>query len=214
MSTIIGIVGPFACGKGVVTDYLIKKYGYTSFSLSSIVHEEVKKRGIKSYDRTILQNIGDELRKKEGEGVLARRAIEQLIVNSQQLTAESLKLKAKKNQLRTTYYELRTKIIIEGIRNPGEIHYLRSIPGFFLIAVDANQKLRFQRMLARKKPWDPIDWESFKKVDGRDRGDAKNKSGQQVKKCMEMADITIVNNKEREDIYKAIEEKLFIVPYV
>ncbi|MCX6732417.1 MAG: AAA family ATPase [Candidatus Roizmanbacteria bacterium] len=183
---IIGIVGPFASGKGVVTDYLIKKYSYTSFSLSTIVHDEVKKKGIAHYDRTVLQNTGDELRKKEGDGVLAKRAVQQLKKKSGSLT----------------------KIVIEGIRNPGEIAYLRTIPGFFLIAVDASREIRFQRILKRKKPWDPTDWETFKKVDGRDRGDKENTNGQQVKKCMEMADVKIENNGDVKNVEEEVEKIL------
>jgi dephospho-CoA kinase len=185
---IIGIVGPFASGKGVVTDYLIKKYKYKSFSLSSIVHDEVKKKGIVNYNRTILQNTGDELREKEGDGVLAKRAIKQLTANNKRLTVQ--------------------KIVIEGIRNPGEVEYLRSIPGFFLIAVNASQKIRFERILKRNKPWDPKDWEAFIKVDGRDSEDKKNTNGQQVKKCMEMADVEIKNEGGVKEVVEEVEKIL------
>jgi dephospho-CoA kinase len=171
-----------------VTDYLIKKYKYKSFSLSSIVHDEVKKKGIVNYNRTILQNTGDELREKEGDGVLAKRAIKQLTANNKRLTVQ--------------------KIVIEGIRNPGEVEYLRSIPGFFLIAVNASQKIRFERILKRNKPWDPKDWEAFIKVDGRDSEDKKNTNGQQVKKCMEMADVEIKNEGGVKEVVEEVEKIL------
>jgi len=73
---ILGVVGQIASGKGILVNYLTRHLGFTSFSLSSIVHEELKKREIKKFDRTILQNIGDKLRKKEGDDVLARRTME------------------------------------------------------------------------------------------------------------------------------------------
>jgi dephospho-CoA kinase len=184
---VIGIVGPIACGKGIITEYLIQKYGYTSFSLSSLVHEEAKKRGITVLTRTTLQDIGDDLRKQEGDGVLAKRAIK---------------------TLNPKHYTLNPKIIIEGIRNPGEVVYLRTIPGFYLIAVDAIQRIRYQRVLKRAKPWDPKDWESFLNVDGRDGGDEKNTQGQQVRRCMEMADVIIENNADVINVQKKI-EKLF-----
>lgn len=181
---IIGIVGPIACGKGVVVEYLKRKYGYSSFSLSSILHDELKKKGIATFTRITLQDLGDELRKKEGDGALAKIAVKKLqIINS-------------KSQ----------KVIIEGIRNPGEIEYLRTIPGFYLIAIDAKQKIRFQRVLDRAKPWDPKDWESFLTIDGRDRGDKKNTNGQQVKKCMEMANVKIENNATVSEIQEHIEK--------
>jgi len=174
---IVGIVGSIACGKGVVAEYLIKKYNYVSFSLSSLIHEEAQKRGITVFTRTTLQDMGDEMRRREGDGVLAKRAIE--------------KLKVGNNDRRSVQVQ---KIIIEGIRNPGEVAYLRTIPGFFLIAVDATKEIRFQRVLAREKAWDPKDWETFLKVDGRDSMDKTNTNGQQVRACMEMADIRIENN--------------------
>lgn len=179
---VIGIVGPLACGKGVVADYLIKNYGYTSFSLSFIVHDELRKRGITQFDRTTLQDIGDGLRKKEGDGVLAKRAM--------------LLLASDKKQ----------KIIIEGIRNPGEVEYLRTIPGFFLIAVDSLQEVRFRRVIERGKPWDPKDWETFLKVDGRDSIDKKNMSGQQVQACMKLADVHLKNNTDLTQFYGDIEK--------
>jgi dephospho-CoA kinase len=181
---LIGLVGPLACGKGVVADYLIKQYGYVSFSLSFIVHDEVKKRGITNYTRSNLQDVGDELRKKEGEGVLAKRALEHL----KTLGAE--------------------KIIIEGIRNPGEVAFLRTIPGFYLIAVDALREVRYRRVIERGKPWDPKDWETFEKVDGRDSGDGDNTKGQQVRRCMELADAHIENNNDLKQVYAAVERIL------
>jgi len=195
---IVGIVGPIACGKGILVDFLKEKYGYTSFSLSSILHEELKKQGITRFTRTTLQDLGDELRKKEGDEVLAKRAIKRL------KERESYNAKrATHNVTRYTLHDKRT--IIEGIRNPGEVEYLRTIPGFFLIAVDATQEIRFQRVLTRAKPWDPKNWNEFLKVDKRDRGDGGDKGGQQVKKCMEMADVKIENNGDKEAIFIAIQ---------
>lgn len=188
---IVGLVGPLACGKGVVADYLIKKYKYTSFSLSTLVHEEAKKRGHTIITRTLLQDIGNDMRAKEGDGVLARRAIEKL-------KAEGLRLKAQSSKPQ--------RYVIEGIRNPGEVAYLRTIPGFFLIAVDAAQKIRYQRVLTRAKPWDPTDWETFVKVDGRDKGETNIANGQQVGQCIELADVKIENNGKIVQIQKKIKE--------
>lgn len=184
MKTIIGIVGPLACGKGVVADYLIKNFGYVSFSLSFIVHEEAKKRGITTITRTVLQDIGDDLREKEGSGVLAKRAVSLLAERGMD------------------------RMVIEGIRNPGEVAHLRTLPGFFLIAVDALQEVRFRRVIERGKPWDPKDWETFKEVDGRDSKDSTNKNGQQVRECMKLADMHLNNDTDLSQFYEAIEKTL------
>jgi dephospho-CoA kinase len=171
---IIGVVGQIACGKGVLKDYLIKDLEFGSFSLSSIVHEEVKKRKITDVTRKVLQDIGDELRKKYGNDILVRWAI------------KLLKKQGEKH------------ILIEGIRNTGEIEYLKKLLNFFLIGVKAKRKLRFERLLKRAKPWDPKNWKDFLVVDQRDLGIGQIKSGQQVGRCLAYCDyiLTIIKTKK------------------
>lgn len=180
----IGVVGPLASGKGIVSNFLIKHYGFVSFSLSFIVHDELKKRGIQEFTRTTLQDIGDGLRKQEGNGALAKRAMIHLSSQGSQ------------------------NVVIEGIRNPGEVEYLRTIPNFFLIAVEATKELRYRRVIERGKPWDPKDWKNFIQVDARDQKDQNNHSGQQVQLCMNLADYTLVNNSDLEYLYKQIAQVL------
>jgi len=179
---IIGVVGQIASGKGILVEYLTKELGFISFSLSSIIHNELKKKGTKEFTRQTLQDMGDELRKKEGDGVLARRTIETLLEQSKE------------------------KVIIEGIRNPGEIEYLKKLPQFILIGVKAKRELRFKRLMQRSKPWDPKNWNDFVKVDRRDLGVGQNKSGQQVGKCLAYCDFVLTNNKDLVDFQKKVKE--------
>ncbi len=187
---IIGVVGQIASGKGVLVDYLIKNLGFISFSLSSIIHEELKKRKITEFDRKILQDVGDELRKKHGDGVLAKLALE----------------KIKESKLTNKNY------VIEGIRNPGEIEFLKKQKNFVLIGVKAYRKIRYKRLLSRAKPWDPKNWSDFVKVDRRDYGVGQKKSGQQVGKCLAYCDYVLTNNKDLKDFQRKINnliKKLF-----
>jgi len=181
----IGVVGQIAVGKGKLVEYLINKLGFTSFSLSSILHEELNKRRIKQFTRKTLQDLGDELRKKYGDSVLAERAIE----------------KIENGELR-----MENKIIIEGIRNPGEIEYLKKLPHFILIGVKAKRELRFKRLLQRAKAWDPTTWNEFLTVDKRDLGVGQKKSGQQVKKCLAYCDYVLINNKDVNDFQRKVEK--------
>ncbi|KKP86128.1 MAG: hypothetical protein UR89_C0032G0011 [Candidatus Roizmanbacteria bacterium GW2011_GWA2_35_8] len=176
----VGVVGQIAVGKGVLVDYLIKKLDFKSFSLSSILHIELQKKGIEEFTRKTLQDMGDELRRKSGDEVLAWRAIEVL--------------KRQKE----------SHVVIEGIRNPGEIEYLKKNPAFVLIGVKASRELRFKRLKERAKPWDPKTWNDFVKVDRRDLGVGQKKSGQQVGKCLAYCDYALVNNKDVEEFEKKI----------
>lgn len=186
---IIGVVGQIACGKGVLVDYLTKAFGFRSFSLSTIVHDELRKKAIAEYTRKDLQDIGDRLRKRYGRDVLAKRALKRL-------TKEN---KEKKG------------IIIEGIRNTAEVEYLKALRNFTLIGVKAKRELRFERLLKRNKPWDPKQWDEFVAVDRRDLGKGQKREGQQVGKCLAYCDYVFTNNRDIGDFQrkiKAVIEKI------
>ncbi|PIZ66793.1 hypothetical protein COY13_04810 [Candidatus Roizmanbacteria bacterium CG_4_10_14_0_2_um_filter_36_35] len=197
----IGVVGQIACGKGVLVDYLIKKLGFVSFSLSSILHEELKKKGIKEFTRKTLQDIGDQLRKRYGDDVLARRAIERI-----KFYFSSEAKRSRENSSRQARTINNQRWVIEGIRNPGEIEFLKKNPSFILIGVKANRELRFKRLLERTRPWDPKTWNDFIKVDRRDLGVGQKKSGQQVGKCLAYCDYILTNNKDQKDFHRKVKE--------
>jgi len=213
---IIGVVGQIASGKGILVSYLTEKLGFTSFSLSSAVHREIEKKGIKKYTRQMLQDVGDEMRRREGDEVLARRVIEAI----QKQTIEDRKSKVKKNlfsifnyQPPSSIFYHRQSIIIDGIRNPAEIEFLRNNSNFILIGVKANRELRFKRLLFRGKEWDPKTYEDFLKVDRRDIGVGQNKSGQQVGKCLAYCDYMLTNNKDVKDFQGKVEKLMKKIVY-
>ena len=179
---IIGVVGQIASGKGILVKYLTEKLDFTAFSLSSIVHEELEKKGRVKFTRQMLQDVGDKLRREYGDEVLAQRIIK--AINEQK----------------------KDKIVIEGIRNPAEIEFLKKNQNFILIGVKANRELRFKRVLSRGKEWDPKIYEDFLKVDRRDLGVGQQKSGQQVGKCLSYCDYILTNNKDIKDFEKKIKE--------
>ena len=184
---IIGVVGQIASGKGILVNYLTSHLDFKSFSLSSILHNGLKKKGIAKYTRETLQNEGDELRRRYGDDILARKTIEQM-------KNEKFKMK---------------NYVIEGIRNPGEIELLKKNQNFILIGVKAHRELRFKRLLSRSKEWDPKNYEYFLKIDRRDTGINQQKSGQQVWKCLAYCDYVLTNNKDVKDFEKKV-EKLFV----
>jgi dephospho-CoA kinase len=177
----IGIVGPIASGKEEFANYFIKKYGFGTFSLSTILHMELTKRGVEPVKRKTLQDIGDELRRTYGGDVLAKRAIEILNHDGK-------------------------SVIITGIRNPAEVDYLNKIKNFILVAVVADDKIRYDRMRRRGKPWDPKTWEDFQIVNKRDLGIGQDKTGQQVGETLKLAHFRFENNGTLALIYKKIEK--------
>ncbi|OIP84166.1 hypothetical protein AUK04_02630 [Candidatus Roizmanbacteria bacterium CG2_30_33_16] len=186
-----GIVGQIASGKGEVVKILTEKYGFVSFNLSSILHKILEEKGIINFTRVDLQDLGDKLRKEEGEGVLAKRAIKYFCHSrvGGNLDWIPVFMGMTKKQTKMT-----KKVVIEGIRNPAEVKFLRTLPNFKLIAVKAKKAVRFRRLRKRGKSWDPKTWKDFLVVDRRDKGIGQKGYGQQVGKCVKMADEKIQNN--------------------
>ena len=175
---IIGLTGSLASGKGVVSDFL-KKEGFVYLSLSDELREIAKQMKIE-FTRENLQNLGNKLREEKGAGVLA------------ELVAE----KIKSQQYR--------KVVVDGIRNPAEVNFLRKLKNFYLISVDAPQETRFRRLVARNRESDPKIWVDFLKVDDRDKGVGEAETGQGVAKCMALADFTLINDSMLEEAQKKV----------
>ena len=176
---IIGFTGRIAAGKETIKSFLVDK-GFEYIETSEVLREELNRRRME-ITRKNMQDLGDELRKKQGPGILMKLLLE--------------KADSKKNY------------IFDSLRNAGEVDFLRkNVKDFILIAVDAPRELRFKRILQRGKASDPKTWDTFLEVDNRDYFDPHNPHGQQVKQCIEKADYLIINDGSLEEIKKKIEK--------
>jgi dCMP deaminase len=178
---IIGVTGAKASGKGEVAE-LFKRKGFIYTSLSDRVREEATARGMINYTTKDLQDVGNDLRERFGNGVLVMRTLKMV--------------------------EKGKNYVIDGIRNIGEIEELKKEKDFFLIAVDAPQKKRFERLIKRGRSSDPKTLPEFLLMDDRDRGKEELNSGQQVEKCMIQAEFKIDNNGTLEELNKKADEIL------
>lgn len=162
---IIGVVGTICSGKSLFAEMLISK-GFHRLGFSDEVREECNLRELQ-IERSILQDIGNEMREKHGGDFWAKRIIS--------------KMKPGRNY------------VIEGIRNPGEVGALRELDSFILVGVDAPIEERLQWIIKRNKDSDPKTLDEIKKIDERDRGKGEAATGQQVDACFKMADLIIMN---------------------
>ncbi|MBI2632060.1 AAA family ATPase [Candidatus Pacearchaeota archaeon] len=173
---IIGVVGPIASGKSMLSDALVKR-GFIKLSFSAEVREEAAKKNI-LIRRKELQDLGNEMRLKEGKDYWAKRII--------------AKMREGENY------------VVEGIRNLSEVESLRKLNNFILVAVDAPIEKRYQWIMIRGKDSDPSSLEDVKKIDARDRGEGEEAHGQQSAKCVEMADYHLSNDKTKENFEKKV----------
>lgn len=171
---IIGLTGPMASGKSTVLEVL-EKMGFKQVTLSDMIREEADRRGMQQ-ERENLMDIGQSLREEFGTGVLGKRALE--------------KAKSAGGD----------KWVIDGIRNPAEVEELRKDPAFVLIANTAPEDLIIKRIFSRKRSDDTLDEDAIRKKLRREMGEGEPEDGQQVQKCIEMADYTFENTMPIEQV--------------
>ena len=179
---IIGITGTIASGKGKVADYIHDKYGFKHHSFSMAIRKEAEKRGIE-INRKNLHYLGAILNKERPDkSILDEKIIKRINAD-------------KKKKIKN--------FVVEGIRDITEINGLKkSDKKFFLIGVDANQKIRFKRLKKRKRNGDPKTFIEFKRIDDLETS---AEGGQQVGKCMKKADFIINNDGTLNEMNKKID---------
>lgn len=177
---IIGITGAFGSGKSTAAEFL-ERLGFTKISLVQFLEEELKKRGEKKITRHLLQDLGNELRKKYGAGVLAQKALAKISDKAMQ------------------------KVVVEGFRNSSEIEEFRKQNNFKLIGVVVNRRIRFDRLknLNRREK---LNWKLFNELDNRDLGIGEGKKGLQVAICLALSDVFIENNHSLDELKNKIQD--------
>jgi len=178
--SVIGITGGFGSGKTTAASFFESK-GFPKITLSGFLEKEAKKRGL-LITRKNLQDIGNQWRRRQGGGILAKKALGF----------------AKERGAK--------KIVVDGIRNIKEVEEFRS-ERFVLIAIEVSDEARFERLKKLKRRED-LTWELFKKLDRRDMGESEESFGLQLRACMEMADIHLINEGSMAEFKKKLDKLL------
>ncbi len=173
---IIGITGTIGAGKGTVVDYLVKQKGFKHYSVRDFLTDEIIKRGL-PVNRDSMREVGNDLRRK---GVLITIILYEKAV------------------------ALGGNAIVESMRSLREVVELKKRPGFYLFAVDADIKLRYERVIKRASETDKVSFEKFVEQENSEMYD-KDPSGMNIKGCMEQADYLLTNNGAPEELYRQVD---------
>jgi len=182
---IIGITGTNGSGKGSVVD-ILKKQGFKHYSAREFISKELNKQNLE-ITRDNLREVSNEIRRKNGPDFIIKSLYEESIKNNE-------------------------NAVIESIRNIPEMNWLKGKPAFYLLAVDADIKIRYERIVKRKQSTDNITFEEFIKQENKEKSN-KEINKQNLDECIKNADFMIYNdgsfdNLERE--VKNIIKKLII----
>ena len=164
---IIGITGTIGAGKGTVVDYLVKQEQFKHYSVRSFLIAEIERRNL-PINRDSMTLLANELRLKHEPSYIVEQLYNQAI-------------------------EQTNNCIIESIRNIGEIDCLKAKGKFYLLAVDADSKLRYERIIVRGSETDHITYETFLENEAREMQSA-DKFKQNLRGCINQADFLIENN--------------------
>jgi dephospho-CoA kinase len=178
---IIGITGTLGAGKGTIVDYLTKEKGFLHFSVRAFITEEIARRGM-PVNRDSMVIVANDLRKNNSPSYITDCLYEESLAEG-------------KNS------------VIESIRTPGEIYSLRRKGRFYLLAVDADPVVRYERIKQRQSETDHIDYETFLENEKREMNST-DPNAQNLSKCIQLADFKLWNNGTMEQLISQVEEAL------
>jgi dephospho-CoA kinase len=180
---VIGLTGPSSGGKDTIAE-LLKKKGYKVAILSDKIQEEGRKRGKKvPLGREELQDLGNELRRKHGDNVLALRVL-------------------------SDDYKEGVPLVIDGLRNPAEIDVIRMFAkDVLIIGIRADIEKRAEWAMLRGREGEALTQEEFRRLDKREFSE-KGSGAMQLQVCWDMADIKIENNGTLKDLEIELENAL------
>lgn len=173
---IIGLVGEMASGKSTVTQYLKEKHDAVTFRFSDALRDMLNRLHIEN-SRSNLQILSTVLRQNFSEDILSK-----VLATDAQASEHPF-------------------IITEGVRRPTDITFLRELPGFHLISLQADERRRYERLIARRENID-----DQHKTWGQFQAEGRQESEQKIKEVATEAEFVVDNNGTKEELFKQIDD--------
>lgn len=175
---IIGITGYLAAGKGEAADYLASKYGFVKKGYGDCIRAELTALG-QPLGRDAEYNYANKMRQEHGFGYWSKQIVKSIKPNED--------------------------VVVEGIRNPGEIPELAASGNFYLIAIEAPVEARFSRVLNRKKIGDPTTFDEMKEKSEREAYND-DPIKQSIQPCIDKANYVVVNDGDLEEFHQKLDK--------
>ena len=144
---VIGIVGPIGSGKDLGAEYIAKKYKYEVIAYRDIVKKETEKEGLEA-NRENMQMVATKRRKEIGKDFFAK------------IVAKKTKTLLKKGK----------RVLLKEIRTDFDALLPKKVfdKSMIILAFDADEKTRAQRIISRRRKGDPVTLEEFKRQEKRE----------------------------------------------
>lgn len=177
---LIGITGSFGAGKGSVARYLVEKKGFAHFSARAFITEEIKKRGL-PVDRDSMTLVANDLRKNGGPTFI----FEELVKQAKALGSDA---------------------VVESVRAVAEAKYIK-LHGGVVIGVDAEPKIRYERIIKRGAETDHVSYEKWRQQE-MNESNPEDPTKQDIYGALRESDYIIMNTKTLGELEEEIEHFL------
>lgn len=175
---ILGLVGEMGSGKGTIAKHIIEEHKGSAHRFSTILRD-ILNRAYLEQSRDNMQTLSTILRKNFGEDLLA------------------------KSIYHDTKNDEHDIVVVDGVRRMADILYLREVPHFKLIYVDADIKNRYERIIKRGENADDAK-KSFSEFEQANHDESES----QIRELKNYANYIVDNNGTFVELYKQIEDIL------
>lgn len=177
---IIGITGSFGAGKGAVVDYLVSTKGFSHYSASGLITEEIASRGL-PVNRDSMILVANDLRATFGPAYI----IESLFERAREKGGNA---------------------VIESLRAVAEVQKIKELGGF-VIGVDADSMTRYSRAFERGSVKDGVSYEKWLEQE-KAESNPDDPTKQNIFGALKESDVIVMNNGSMEELFAQVETVL------
>lgn len=172
---ILGLAGEMGCGKGTAAKHIIEEHKGSAHRFSTVLRDVLDRLYLEQ-SRDNMQTLSTILRKNFGEDLLAKSIYHDTANDNNDI------------------------VIVDGVRRMADILYLQEVPHFKLIYIEADIKVRYERIMKRGENSDDANktFSEFEKSN-------QDESESQIRELRNYAHYVIDNNGTFIDLYKQIE---------
>lgn len=173
---IFGLSGLIASGKGAAAGYFKKKYRANVYRFSTMLRD-ILDRLYLEHTRDNLVKMSECLRSTFGEDILAKTVAKDVENDPHRV------------------------IVVEGIRRLADIKYLSKLPGFILVEIFADSRVRYERLIKRGENEDDMT-KTYKQF----LADHRRSTEITIPKVTAQARERIDNNGDLKDLHRQIDK--------
>lgn len=175
MKIILGIAGEIAGGKGALANHIKEKYNGSVHRFSSVLRDVAKRMHLEE-NRSNLQKISTIFRENFSSNILSEVVYHDVMEDEHEI------------------------IVIDGVRRIDDIEYLKKLPEFKLVYIEAEMEIRYERLIKRRENSDDAEktFEEFK-------ADHEREAELQIKDLKNYADFNINNDGTFLEFYHQID---------